>query len=85
VKINVQIEQLILDGIQVAPHERSVLQAAVESELARLLARDGLNHELAAGGALPSLGAPSVHMANRNNPGQFGHQIAQAVFKGIGQ
>ena len=84
-KINIQIERLVLNGIKIAPHERPLLQAAVESELARLLARDGLNHQLAAGGASPSLGAASFQMAKNNSPAQLGNQIAQAVYKGIGQ
>lgn len=84
-KINVQIERLILDGINIPPHQRPVLQAAVESELARLLAADGLNPELSAGAATPSLNAAPVQMATNNNPERFGQQIAQAVYKRIGQ
>ncbi|MEK6300592.1 MAG: hypothetical protein AABO41_07720 [Acidobacteriota bacterium] len=84
-KINVQIERLILDGLDLAPHQRPVLRAALESELARLLTVDGLNQELAAGGAWPELRAASVQMASSNNPERVGHEIAQAVYKGIGQ
>ena len=84
-KINLQIERLILDGLDLAPHERPLLRAAVESELARLLAAEGLNRELMAGGAFPSLSAASVQTANDNGPERTGHQIAQAVYKGIGQ
>ena len=84
-KINLRIERLILDGLDVAPHERHALQAAVESELARLLAVDGLNHELTAGGAWPSLVAAPVQVANGNGPERVGHQIARAVYKGIGE
>ena len=84
-KINVQIERLILDGPDLAPYERTVLRAAVESELSRLLAADGLNRELTAGGAWPSLSAVSVQMATGNSPERAGCQIAQAVYKGIGE
>ena len=84
-KINVQIERLILDGFDIAQNQRSALRAAVESELARLLAVNGLNQELTAGGALPSLDAASIQIRNDNNPERFGSQIAQAVYKGIGQ
>lgn len=84
-KINVQIERLILDGIHVAPHERPLLQATVENELARLMVADGLNQELAIGGALPSLTAPSMQTPTDSNPAQLGQQIAQAVYGGIGQ
>jgi len=40
---------------------------------------------LTAGGALPSLGAGSVQMANPNTPERFGHQIAQAAYEGVRQ
>ena len=49
--INVAIERLVLDGIDVPYHQRSLLQAAVEGELARLLADGGLAPSLLAGGA----------------------------------
>ncbi len=83
-KINVQIERLILDGINVAPHQRPLLQAAVESELARLLAADGLNQELATGVAVPSMGAATMQLPGDANPARLGQEIAQAVYWGIG-
>jgi len=85
VKINIQIERLVLDGINLAHYERPLVQAAFESELTRLVAANGLNRELSAGGALPSMAAATVQMANKNNSERFGHQIAQAVYKGMGQ
>ena len=84
-KINIQIERLVLEGVKVAPHERPLLQEAVESELGRLLSRDGLNHDFYASGALPSLRVSSLQMTPSNKPEQFGHQIAQAVYSRIGQ
>jgi hypothetical protein len=84
-KVNVQIERLILDGVHIPPRERPLLKAAVEGELSRLLAVDGLKKELTAGGAMPSLSAAPVQLANNNDPERFGQEIAQAVYKGIGQ
>lgn len=84
-KINVQIERLVLDGINIHPHERLLLQAAFESELARLLTDVGLSRELSTGSALPSLSGAAIQISNTSTPERIGHQIAGAVYKGIGQ
>lgn len=84
-KINVQIERLILDGIQVAPHERPLLQAAVEGELGRLMMAGGVNAELAAGGAVPSVNGGDLRASGDAGPARLGEQIAQVVYGGIGR
>ena len=84
-KINIQIDRLIVDGMDLARADRPLMQSAFERELARLLVSDGLNSELSSGVAVPSLSVPAIQIANRNNPAAFGQQIAQAVYKGIGQ
>jgi hypothetical protein len=85
VKININIDRLIFDGVTLAAHERPLFQAAFENEITRLIARDGLHHELRSGGAFQSLGAPAVQLSERNNPHQVGLQLAHAVYRGIGQ
>lgn len=82
--IEVHIERLILDGVTVAPRERSRLQAAVESELARLLAEGDLSPALWGGGALPSVPAGSVDLASDRDAAGLGHEIARATYGGIG-
>lgn len=84
-KINVQIERLILRGISVAPHEQPLLQAAVESELARLLSAGGLNQQLAAGVAVPSVNAPTMQLSSPAGPARLGQGIARSVYGGLGQ
>lgn len=83
--IYVHIERLILDGVSVPPAERPVLQAAVEAELARLLAEGGLSSDLQSGGALPSLPAGGIELPAEGNAGRLGNQIARAVYRGLGQ
>ena len=61
------------------------MQAAFESELTRLLVRDGLHQELSSGVALPSLRVPAIQIAAGAKPQVLGQQIAQAVYRGIGQ
>ena len=85
-RINVQIDRLVVDGIELDRRQRPLMQAAFEQELSRLLVQEGLSNELSSGIALRSLNAPSIRVANANNsPGAFGQQVAQAVYKGIGQ
>lgn len=83
-KMSVHIERLVLQGLPVTTLEGSLLQRAVETELARLLKTRGLSRELEGGGALPRVGAESVQLAKENPPAKLGEGIAKAVHEGIG-
>ena len=83
--INVHIERLVLDGLPVTSSQGSLVQAAVEAELARLLTAEGLSADCLAGGAMPSLRAGGIHLMKDSNPTQLGQQIARAVHVGIGR
>jgi hypothetical protein len=83
-KIKIHIERLILDGLPISHSQRPIVQAALEAELAGLLAADGIAPELQAGGALPRVPGGSIELTSDDNPGQLGRQIAQAVYGGIG-
>lgn len=82
--INVHIERLILDGVSVAPSQRPLLQAALEAELGRLLTEGNLGVELRSGGAVHSISTPAIQLSPDGNQNQWGHQIAHAVYRGIG-
>ena len=81
--INLHIERLVLDGVNIAPGQRHLLQTSVETELTRLLTDGGLAPGLAQGTALPRLSTSGILLAG-NNPTQLGRQIAQSVYGGIG-
>jgi hypothetical protein len=83
--IRIDIERLVLDGIQLAAGHKAQLQAALETELARLLARGGVSTELRSGGAVPSLRANSIQLSGEGSPARLGKQIARAVYGGIGE
>jgi len=83
--INLHIERLILDGVNIPPNRRHLLQANVENELTRLLTDDGVSPSLAAGGALPHVSVNGIQLAGGNDPVQLGRQIAQSVYGGIGK
>lgn len=82
--INLHIERLVLDGLAVAPRERARFQAAVETELTRLLTSDGLSSMLLSGGTMPHLPATSIQLSDQANPIDLGQQIAGAVHGRIG-
>jgi hypothetical protein len=84
-KINVQIERLVLDGLPIEHHHGPLVKAAVEAELSRLLGVDGLADSLMAGGAMASTHAPDIYLASNSNPSRLGQQIASAVYGGIGK
>ena len=53
-KINILIEQLILDGLPVEQRDGATVQKAVESEFAQLLEQNGLGSALQSSVSLPS-------------------------------
>jgi hypothetical protein len=83
--VNLHIERLVLDGVALERGEESLLRAAVESELARLLADGGLASSLASGGAMPRLRAASIELPDRGDSRQLGQRIAAALYGGIGK
>ncbi len=83
--ITIHIERLILDGVSVPQRHRPQLQAAIEAELARLLAADGLAAYLQTGGVLSRVTGGELQLQGKDDPVQLGRQIARAVYRGIGQ
>lgn len=81
--INLHIGSLILDGIDLPPQQRPVLQQALEMELARLLSEQGLASGLTQGGAVRELTGGTIQVGTGDDPVAFGQQIARAVYGGI--
>jgi hypothetical protein len=82
--IKLHIERLVLDGIALAPAQRPLLQAAVEAELARLLAEGGMHAGIGSGIHVPSLRAAPIQMDDAGEPAALGAQIARAVYGSFG-
>jgi hypothetical protein len=82
--IRVHIERLILDGLPITHSQGALVQAAVETELARLLTEGGIASSLQSGGALPGVRAGAMQQTSNAGPTQLGQQIARAVYQGIG-
>lgn len=82
--INFHIERLVLDGLPISRHDGPIVQAAVESELARLLTDAGLSGNLLAGGALANVPANEIQLRNANDPAEMGQRIAHSVYGVLG-
>jgi len=81
--INLHIEQLILDGIDLPPHQRAALTAAVQGELTRLIAVGGISPSLQQGGALAQVAGDRLRLSPGQSPEVMGQQIARSVYGGI--
>jgi hypothetical protein len=79
--IHIHIERLILDGMPVNGSDGSVVQAAIEGELAHLLTAQGLPG--ASPGAMPYLSGGRIQLVRDSTPSYLGHQIAQAIHTGF--
>jgi hypothetical protein len=84
-RISVHIERVILEGLPVARAHGPLLQAAVERELADLLAAGGLARELTVGGAVVRVSGGPLRLAQGSDPRRLGKQIARSVYEGIGR
>lgn len=78
--INIDIEKLVFEGMAISPSQRPLLQAAVEAELGRLLATEGIPEKWKAGGVVPS---GAIQLKPGRNLTQMGQQIAQEIFGGM--
>ena len=83
--VRLHIERLVLEGIDLSPAERPLLQEALQAELGRLLAEGGIGDGLAAGVMVPAVRANGFEMSREGDPIRLGQQIAGSVYGGIGK
>lgn len=80
-KINILIEQLILDGLPIEQHDGTTVHKAVELELVHLLEENGLESAMQASVGLPNAQVGSSDVANDSNPNRPEHKIAEKAGK----
>ncbi|MEH1895748.1 MAG: hypothetical protein V7K94_10720 [Nostoc sp.] len=81
--INIDIEKLVLEGMSISPSQGRKLQAAVETELARLLRTEGVPHNWASGRVVSHVPSGAIQVKPGSNPTQMAQQIAQTVYRGM--
>jgi hypothetical protein len=79
--INLHIERLILEGLPVRGSESRLVQAAIESELTRLLARSELSGHSSEFATRTSV--RDIALSHNNNPAQLGRSIGKSVHSAI--
>ena len=79
--IELHIEQLMLHGF--APSDRHRIGAAIQQELARLLAEQGIPPGLAQGKTIGQLDGGAFEMKAGTSPRVIGAHIAQAIYGGL--
>ncbi|MFA6162542.1 MAG: hypothetical protein WC685_03825 [Methylobacter sp.] len=82
--INLHIERLVLDGVNIAPGQKHLLQSIITTELTQLLTESGLSSSLSEGINLPRVSTNDIQLTSGNKPIQLGQRIAQSVYGGIG-
>lgn len=82
--INLHIDRLILDGLELGHDQRPLLQAAVETELGRLLTMGGVATEIANAGAIPRVAGNAIEVHQQHGPQDTGNRIAASVYGAIG-
>jgi hypothetical protein len=82
--VNLHIERLVLDGLPVSSLQGAAVRRALERELARALAADGLPGAWGSGGAVPGLPAQQFNLAPGERPDAIGRHIARSLHRGIG-
>lgn len=79
--VELHIEKLVLHGF--APCDRHRIGAAVEAELTRMIAEQGVPASLANGGEIALLDAGSFEVAKDSTTKTIGGQVARALYGGL--
>ena len=79
--IEIHIDELVLYGF--APADRWRISQAIEHELTRLFAEQGLPPTLSMGGELARIDGGTFHVATGTAAEGLGAQVAQAVYGGL--
>jgi hypothetical protein len=79
--VELHIEELVLHGFAPGDHHR--LGEAVQRELARLLAEQGVPPGLAQGGEMERLDGGGFRIEATGKPEAIGAGVAQAVYGGL--
>ena len=81
--LQLNIERLVLDGFELTRVEAERLQAALETELAKLLGVAADRGLILPDGSVPSLPPRSIQLATGVRPAEVGRQIAGAVAQSL--
>lgn len=79
--IKLHIEELVLHGF--APGDRATIGAAIQGELTRLFAEQGVHPSLQHSREVEKMDAGTFHMQPGAKAGTIGLQVAHAIYGGL--
>ena len=79
--LELEIEEIVLEGYSSA--DRRAVARAVERELARLFAVEGVPPSLFRGGEVPDIDAGGFEAASEAGAEKLGAQVARSVYGGL--
>lgn len=79
--IELHIEELVLHGF--APGDRHAISAAIQGELTRLFAEQGIHPSLSNGYEAERVDGGAFHMQPGAKAGTIGMQVAHAIYGGL--
>lgn len=79
--VSLHIERLVLEGLPVTASQGALVQAAIETELIRLLADSKLRHLRS--GAVEYSAAPPIQLSQKAEPLSLVQQIAHGVHRSV--
>lgn len=82
-RINLHIERLVIEGLPLEQAHASLVQSAVQQELAQLLGSKGIAPALMTGGAMSQAQGSNLRVGRESSPRQLGTQIANSVHEGL--
>ncbi|MGK7904654.1 MAG: hypothetical protein AB4352_25265 [Hormoscilla sp.] len=79
-KVNLRINEIIIgEGVEVSRSMRRIFQAAVESELARLLGGKGLPPSMEKGARIPGMQV-DMELKGKTSPDRVGKMLARSIY-----
>ncbi len=84
-KLNVNIERLVLEGLPITRQDGPRVQASVTAELERLIRVHGISDQTRSAGAVPVVRADAFRLDHSSSPKRLGTQIARAVYGEFGR
>lgn len=80
-KVNIEIEKLVLHGFNYHDHKR--ISTALEQELAKLIREKGLPENFTKKEEIPWIDAPSFNAPADMNPNNIGTYVARSIYKAL--
>ena len=82
-KINLQIDRIILHDLALGRQEQEQLQAALQSELQRLLSIPGAASAMQQDKNVRASAPQAVTLGDTGDAEHLGNQVAQGIYRGV--